>query len=282
MLESCLSDRQYLRERYLVQFGRLPDLVNPRTFNEKLLWRRLFDKRPLFEMLCDKVAVRAFVAETAGEQYLVPSYGVFERPEDIDWASVPGPCVVKASHGSGWVQIIEDPARADVERLAATCRNWLAADYSREWREWQYHRVPPRLLVEEFLGERGVPTIDYRFLCFDGVPRVIYTAHGRMSAVRMTFYDLPWRRLRVRWRAPMGPREDPPAVLPEMLELAATLSHGLDFVRVDLYCHEDRPYFSEMTLTPNGGLRPFDPAAFDRWLGGFWSLPANRTAQCGA
>ena len=273
VVELGLSDRQYLCERYLTHFGRLPDLRRPRTFNEKILWRRLNDKRPLFETLCDKVAARAFVAEAAGEQYLVPCYGVYDRPEDIDWNSMPGPCVVKASHGSGWVEIVEDPAHADAARLTAACRRWLAADYSRQWREWQYHGVPRRLLIERFLGKGGVPTIDYRFLCFDGVPRVIYTAHDRFANVAMTFYDLPWRRLRVRWQAPLGPREDPPPALAEMLELAANLSCGFDFVRVDLYCFEGRPYFSELTFTPNGGLRPFDPVEFDGWLGHLWTLP---------
>jgi hypothetical protein len=216
--------------------------------------------------------VREYVAARAGAGCLIGTYGVYERPEDIPWDTIPAPCVVKASHGSGWVRTVEDPADVDRETLAAELSQWLATDFSGVWREWHYRGLPRRLIVERRLGD-GRPPLDYKFLCFAGIPRLILVGHNLLTTPMTSFYTPEWERLPMTWGRPPGPWVDPPPALDEMLELAAALARGLDFVRVDLYDDEGQPRFGELTVTPMGGFVPILPLRFDAWLGSLWTLP---------
>ena len=274
LIDPLLSDRAYLALRYAALFGRMPHLREPRTFNEKVLWRRLHDTRPLFRVLCDKVAVRAYVAARAGSSCLVQTYGVYDQPEDIPWDSMPAPCVVKAGHGCGWVRVIDDPAAGDREALKAELRRWLDTDYASVWRERHYTGVPRRLIVEQRLGAPGRPIQELKVLCFNGVPRLVVWAHDLLGAPQTAFYTPDtWERLPMAWGKPQPPDVTRPAALDEALALAAKLSEGLDFVRVDLYVDAGRVYFGELTFTPLGGVVPITPRGYDAWLGAFWTLP---------
>ncbi len=280
--DRLLDDRRYLQLRYAAQFGRLPDLKRPRTLNEKILWRRLQGDPPLFETLCDKVAARGYVAERVGAELLIECYGVYERPEDIPWKTLPGPCVVKASHGSGWVLTVDDPSAVDAAEVTPTLARWLRTDYSTVWRERQYRWVPRRLIVERRLGDSGDGVVDFKLLCFHGSPKVILVAHGlAQGEPRTAFYAPSWERLPMTWGKKPGPTIEAPRNLDRMLEVAASLSRDLDFVRVDLYSTGDRVYFGELTLTPLGGFMPIEPREYDTWLGDFWALPAEHRDLAG-
>lgn len=269
-----LNDRQFLEDEYAATFGRVPDLTRPVSFNEKVNWRKLHDRNRLHELALDKVAVRDYVAARVDPSYLVPILGVFARPEDIPWAELPAPYVVKASHGSGWNIFVGDPSDLDLQELVRTLQQWLRTNYYPRAREWAYRRIPRRLVVERFLGggPDKVPE-DYKFFCFDGVPRLVQVDYDRFTHHTRTLYDTSWRALPVEYAYPPGQTTCAPSRLPELTHVASELSQDFDFVRVDLYCVDDRVYFGELTIYPEAGFGRFTPSDWDEWLGSFWRLP---------
>ena len=257
-------------------FGRVPDLVHPEHFTDKIRWRMLYDRRPLLQMCSDRLAARDYVAKRAGDKYLVPLLGVFDRPEQIPWAELPPPYVVKPTHGSGWSIFVRDSGDVDPERFQKKLEEWLRTNYYHFFWEWSYKQVPRRIIVERFIGLDGNVPEDFKFHCFDGEPQVVTVCRGRFTSEEgWTVRDPSWNVLTVfHGKYPPGPPASPPPGFAEMTELARALSEGFDFIRVDLYCVEDRVYFGELTPTPNGGERLFSegPGVF---LGAFWRLPSR-------
>jgi hypothetical protein len=266
-------DKSCIERQYAGIFGNPPDLACPRTFNEKVQWRKLYDRRPLYRVLCDKVAARDYVAARIGAEHLVPILGVFDDPRDIPWTELPTPYVVKATHGSGWNLFVFDSAEADRPETIARLRGWLKTNYFYHGREWAYKRIPRRLMIEQFVGPGRAAPEDFKFFCFDGVPRAIYVLQDRFTTPTITWYDTDWSVLPFAMIHPRGPATPAPSALAEMLTIARRLSHGLDFLRVDLYYIDGHVYCGELTVYPGCGLDVFTPRERDGWLGGFWRLP---------
>ena len=264
------SDAGFVRRQHHQIHGKLPDLAHPRTFNEKIQWRKLHDRRPLYRVLSDKVAFRDYVAAQAGSEYLVPLLGVFDRPEEIPWDALPAPCVIKATHGCEWNIFVFDSVEADRTRLSHTLRRWLKTNHYYHAREWAYRKLPRRIVVERFLGTGRRTPDDFKFFCFDGVPRAIWVLQDRFGKPIEGWYDPEWGPLAV-MGTPQAAHPRPPA-LAEMLSVASKLSAGLDFLRVDLYCLDGRVYCGELTVYPGGGLWPYTTEQ-EEWLGAFWTLP---------
>ena len=259
--------------------GRAPDLVHPRFFTDKVRWRMLYDRRPLLEMCSDRLATRDYVAALAGEKYLVPLLGVFERPEEIPWGELSPPYVVKATHGQGWNIFVQAPEEVDPEGFRQTLAGWLKSNfYYVNW-EWSYKRVPRRIMVERFIGLDGQIPEDFKFYCFEGGTRAIAICNDRFTpAERFTLRDPSWDILtRFHRKYPADPTP-PPSRLGEMVELAGVLSRAFDFVRVDLYCVGDRVYFGELTPTPSGGTLIFSDEN-ETWLGEPWHLPTRAAVK---
>jgi hypothetical protein len=250
----------------------------PRTINEKILFRMAFDRRPLWITLSDKVAVREFVAARVGPDVLAEHYAVVERPEELDLDRLPERFVVKPSHGSGAVIIVDDRAPADARldppasrswctalehvrkealrdgSFRAMALNWLAASYS-PVSEWAYWAVPPRLVVEELLeDEDGAIPADYKFWCFDGEVAFIQVLLDRLDQPLRSIHLPDWTPIEGDFGVE-GPAVPPgrPVALDRMLDIAGRLSVGLDFVRVDLYAVGERVVFGELTAYPDGG-----------------------------
>lgn len=269
-----LSDRRSLEDQFAAVFGRAPDFATPRTFNEKVNWRKLYDRNPLQQLVTDKVAAREYVASRVGADYLMPLLGVFNKPEDIPWAQLPAPYVIKATHGSGWNVFVADPACLEPREAVRKLQGWLQTDYYPPAREWAYKHIPRRLIVERFIGStRDRAPEDFKFFCFDGLPQVIQVDHDRFTHHTRTLYDMSWQELPVEYGYPSGPIIPAPTGLPEMVRVATELSRGFDFVRVDLYYIEGRVHFGELTVYPEAGFGPFTPPEWDEWLGAFWRLP---------
>ena len=279
-LDTRLSgDKSFIERQYADVFGGKPDLAQPRTFNEKVQWRKLYDRRPLYQLVCDKVAVRDYLTARVGPDYLVPTLGVFDRPEDIPWAKLPAPYVVKASHGSGWNLFVLDSAEADPSEATRTLRRWLKTNYYYQGREWAYKDIPRRLIIERFIGSGREAPEDFKFFCFAGVPQAIYVLQDRFAGPTLTWYDTEWAVLPFGMKSPQGPARPAPSALAEMLKIARKLSHGFDFLRVDLYCVHGRVYCGELTIYPGCGLDRFTPPERDEWLGGFWKLPVAESKR---
>ena len=276
LLPELAGDCVVAAYRFRHAHGRLPRLLSPQSFTEKVTYRMLFDRRSLLAQFADKYAVRDYVAARLGEEVLPRLHHVTTDPADLPFDALPPRFVVKPTHGSNWVRAVTDAPRLDRAELVATCRAWLAQSYDRVWRERIYRTVVPRIIVEEYIDDgTGDLPIDYKFFVFDGRVALVQVVSERSTGKKQTLYDPHWRRLPVTKRGLPAADDDlpRPAHLAEMMRVAEILGEGVDFVRVDLYDACGRVLFGEMTATPSAGLDGFDPPSFDAELGRLWTMP---------
>ena len=266
----------FLLRRYARIHGKPLNLTDPQTFTEKLFWRMVTwnrgDMPSRFREMADKYAVRAYVASTIGEEYLIPLLWQGDDPRAIPFDRLPAEYVIKPNHSSG--QVIMVRGEADREAIIRQVSGWLASNYYWFGREYQYYGIKPRIVIEEYLqNQSDFGPLDYRFWCFGGVPAVIQVdnyAHDINS-----FFDAQWRQLDIYYNIRMKPTRPPiakPRYFEQMFELASRLSQSIGFVRVDLYNIKGRIYFGEFTLTPVGGHFKFSPDHWDLELGEKWDL----------
>jgi hypothetical protein len=275
--ESAFSTFHAMR-RHKRDFGVFPNLIRPKTFNEKVLHRMVFDRRPILTKLQDKYAVRDYVRERIGEHILPRLYWVTKNPPDIPFDDLPEKFVVKATHGSHWNYLVPDKSRVNRQDLIDKCHAWLGQNYYDVAREWAYKHIEPRIIVEEFLSDAaGLVAMDYKFYVFSGRAHMIMVVAGRLEGVlRAGYYGRSWHRLGVTGESQPIEEVPCPEHLGELLECAEILGDGLDFVRVDLY-DAGKVYFGEMTLYPKGGLEIIRPDAWNRHLGSLWDPSFGRT-----
>ena len=279
-LDIYLSLRAYRKA-----FGKNPNLAQPSLFSEKVMARRLFDRRPVFSMLADKLLAREFAAERIGAQHLPRLLMVCERFEDIDFDRLPDKFVIKTNHGTHWVLFVEDKAALDRAAARRQVNRWLKTNYYVNSREFFYKNVKPMVMIEEFLEEdSGAPVLDYRFFVFDGVTKFFSiqqrrVVDGERAITRFTreFEKLPVPVNSATLDATGAPAEDSlpvqfPPNMEQVFEIAAKLGQGFDFIRVDLYNPGGRILFGELTSLPMGGVRAFDPLICDRIFGQEWNL----------
>lgn len=259
-----------------LESGIWPNLRRPRTFTEKILWRKHFDRNPIFPTLADKASVRGFVEKRVGPDVLTRVYGTFDRVEDIDVARLPDRFVVKATHDCGSTRLVPAKAAAQWPRIARHLRQALRRRYGRLTNVWWYADIPRRIVVEELLpGPSGGPPPDFKFYCFDGQVRFITVDLDRFGDHAFAVFTADWRRIDVAYGsfAKSAPPIPKPARFETMVHVAERLSAGLDFVRVDLYEVGSRIVFGELTLAPSAGWGWARPRWFDEWAGSLWTLP---------
>lgn len=242
------------------------DLRNPKTFNEKVQWLKIysFPNDPLVVRCADKCAVRGYVAEKGFADNLVPSLGSWASPDDIDWGTLPDSFVLKCAHGCAYNIICPEKSKLDERETKKQLSKWLKEDFGAFNVEPHYSRISPRMIVgEEFLGE-GL--IDYKFFCFNGEPKYLYVsydlAHDRQA--KIGYYDMNGEPLAIERDdyAHLDVDELPP-YFDEMHGAAKTLCEDFTFVRVDFFATADRFYFAELTFSPSAGMMPFNPKKYD-------------------
>jgi hypothetical protein len=262
-----------LFRRYRKMHGVFPNLLWPGTLNEKILYRILFDRRPILRRLADKAAVRPYVEARLGPGALPKLYWLGKRPGEIPFAALPERFVVKPTHGSGWVRIVRDKATLDRRALVAQCERWLQQSYYEITREWVYRGIAPEILVEELIedGNSGPVPNDYRLFVFGraGV-QLIEVNVGHLARGRVRLYTRQWEKL-----APEPGNGDVPrpAHLDGMVAAARDLCGDLDFIRADFYDTPVQFYFAEITTSPECGMGRFILKGLDRRLGKCWQLP---------
>ena len=275
-----VSDATFLRWRFKWRTGYQLDLDNPRTFNEKLQWLKLHDIHPEYSRMVDKAEAKNFVAERIGEEYIIPTLGVWDSAEEIDWDSLPERFVIKTTADSGGIFICKDRAAFNYSKVTGKLRRRLARKLYRKTKEYPYAGVRPRIIAEQYMeDESGYELKDYKFLCFDGEPKVLFVASDRQDKTvdtKFDFFDLDWNHLPVRNGHENSTADIPrPKNFEVMLELARKLSAGIPHVRVDFYNCDGRIYFGEMTFFHYSGMEPFDPPVWDRYLGDMLKLPVE-------
>lgn len=253
--------------------GYVPNLIRPRTLNEKLLRRKLRPFPAEWSVWADKIAVRELVRDRVGAEYLNELYFATRDPETIPFEALPGDFVVKANHGSGWNVIVRDGAY-DRQAVIRQCAAWLAQRYGSHSHEPWYDLIPPTILIERFLHDAAYgAALDVKFWVFHGRTQYVQTNVGRLGVdLCVNFYDRQWRPQDWGYDYyPRGAGVRRPGPLEEMMALAEQLAGSQPFVRVDLYVVNDRQVlFGEMTYVPDGGYGRFRPDATDAALGALW------------
>lgn len=278
-LLSKMNDELFLKIKFKTSTGESLDLNNPQSFNEKIQWLKLYNRIPLYTQLVDKYGVRDYVKEKIGEKYLTKCYGIYNHFEDIVFDDLPDKFVLKCTHDCGSVVLCDSNSRIDMVKVSKKLNSALARNYFYQGREWPYKNVEPRIIAEEYLEDQTTKDLyDYKFFCFNGVPKVLFIAIGRQAGnLQLNFYDMDFNKLPFERGYPNYDKKIPkPKNFKKMIELAAILSEGIPFVRVDFYDIEDRIVFGEMTFSPGGGMEVFKPKKWDYILGEWIELPANK------
>ncbi len=271
-----LPDKAYLKMTYKINTGKKLDLKNPKTFNEKLQWLKLYDRNPEYTKMVDKYEVKKYVADIIGEEYIIPTLGVWDKFEDIDFDSLPDQFVLKCTHNSGGLVICRNKSTLDLEAIKKRFKKLLKKNYYCYGREWPYKNVKPRIIAEKYMQDGETKALPvYKFFCFDGEPKIIQTIQNdKQPNESIDYFDTDWNLLELRQNFPNSDNPLPkPLLLVKMLDLARALSKKKKgFLRVDLYQINGEIYFSEYTFFSDGGVAEFHPREWDHKLGDCISL----------
>jgi TupA-like ATPgrasp len=286
-----ISDERFTRWQHKRDTGRTLDLTNPVTFNEKIQWIKLNCRDERYRECVDRYDVRDYVRHAVGDHVLNDLYGVYTSVDQIDFSSLPYPCVLKLTHGSGQNVFLRHKEDVNSTRLRRLLRYYLWTNHFIVAREWAYKHVSPRIICELHLFEEGGLPKDYKVFCFNGDPKVIqvnydYSRGHERNMIERNMYDTDWNLLPWVW-APRGTPENKearkedvehPTQLATMLDYSRQLARGFPFVRVDWYHIDDKIVFGEMTFYPDKGTGVFEPESYDAVVGSYLELPDNRTA----
>ncbi len=270
--------KEVLEEWYYQKTMTRLDLDNPKTFNEKIQWLKLYDSTPEKTRLADKYLVREWVKEKIGEEYLIPLLGVWDRFDDIDFDTLPDKFVLKANHGSGWNVIVKDKSSLNIEATRSKFNNWMKKNYAFcNGLELHYKNIEPKIIAEQYIVSDNSGLNDYKFFCFNGNIELIWVDVNRFEGMHIrNIYSPAWEMLSVTKDYPNDVELNlRPECYEQMNKLARTLSDEFIFVRVDFYEVNGRIYFGEMTFTSGSGYGRFEPPEFDLYLGNVMKLPID-------
>ena len=254
------------------------NLDNPQTYTEKLQWLKLYDRQPKYTIMQDKYAVRDYVAETIGEEYLVPLLGVWNDANEINFDNLPNQFVLKCNHDCASVVVCRDKKTLDIEKTRSKLNTCLRNNYYKVGREWTYKNIKPLIIAEKYLSEKDELSLtDYKFFCFAGKALMLYVGTGephtdrqRIDYFDVDFNHLPIRREGISWA-------DKTIIKPEgfnqLIDLAEKMAKGIPFIRVDFYLVDHHPYFGEVAFYPSAGFSEFVPYEWEKRIGNWIKLP---------
>lgn len=273
------NDETFLKIKFRLEMGQPLNLKSPKTFNEKLQWLKLYNRKPEYTTMVDKFAVKEYVANIIGEEHIIPTLGIWNSFDEIDFSSLPNQFVLKTTHGGGGggVVICKDKNTFDKQKAKKVLQKSLNSDIYWNYREWPYKDVPKRIIAEQFMSNNGKDLEDYKIHNFNGKPKFILVCSNRYgnSAMIDDFYTPEWDLLDL--KRPSHPNSATPAKAPsklkEMLELSEILSKDIPFFRTDFYIINNKVYFGELTFFPASGMSKFEPEEWDNILGTWIQLP---------
>lgn len=267
-----IPDKLYLRLQYYFYMGKKLNLRNPKTFTEKIQWLKLYDRKEEYHQLVDKYEVKGVVASIIGEDYVIPTLGVWDSFDEIDFSKLPDKFVLKTTQGSHSSLICRSKYDFDKGKSKKLFKEWLRTSPYDKFREWAYKGIKPRILAEQYIElNKGEDLVDYKFYCFAGNPLYCQVIKDRTTQETIDFFDRDWRHQEFfGLRAKVTQSKERiarPVNYDKMLEIAEKLSKGLPFLRVDLYNLEGKIYFGELTFYPAAGLGYFTPEEWNLRLG---------------
>ena len=271
-----MSDEAYLRFVYKIAMGKKLDLENPKTFNEKLQWLKLHNQKEVYTTIVDKYEAKKYVGKIIGSEYLIPTIGVWNNFDEIDFNTLPDQFVLKCTHDSGGLVVCRDKSRLDMDAARKKIEKSLSSNFYYMGREWPYKNVPHRIIAEQYMAD---DLRDYKLFCFDGAPRMTLVCSERFTeeGLKEDFYDEAWNHLNV--QRPAHGNAILPIQRPKQYELmkklAAKLSEKMPFARIDFYEINEKVYFGEITFYPASGFEGFKPEEWDLKLGEWIKLPTG-------
>ena len=276
-----LPNKLYIRIKYKVRLNKKVNLKNPRNFNEKLQWLKLYDKNPLYTNLVDKYKVRNYVKECIGQEYLIPLLGVWDDFNEINFSQLPDKFVLKCTHDSGSVFICKDKYTLNYKDIKSRINKALKKNYYYLSREWPYKNVKPRIICEKYLADELNDDLkDYKFMCFNGKVKCCFVCSNRSSSTgfNIDIYDTDWNKMSFERVGHPNSQEliERPINYKKMIELSEKLSEDIPFIRVDFYEVNEKIYFGELTFFPGAGFEEFTPESYDYLLGSWIKLPQKR------
>lgn len=273
---SMMDDKTFIKWEYFSGMKKFPNLKSPKTYNEKLQWLKLNDIHPEYAEMVDKATAKEYVSRIIGEEYIIPTLGVWDKFDEIDFDKLPNQFVLKTTHDSGGVVVVSDKSKFDKEAAKKKLEKSLCNNYFLQHREYPYKGIKPRILAEQFMvDESGTELKDYKFFCFNGKCRMLFVATDRsIGDVKFDFFDEKFNHLPFVQGHPWATKEiKKPAGFDKMIELSEKLSKDFPHVRVDLYDINGKIYFGELTFFHFSGNVPFEPEEWDYKIGEWLVLP---------
>lgn len=272
----AIPDEPYLRLMWRLKMHSRLNIKDPKTFNEKVQWLKLNDHNPEYTSMVDKYEAKKYVADRIGEEHIIPTIGVWEKFDDIDFSSLPDQFVLKCTHDSGGVVICKDKQTFNKSAARKTLEGGLKKNFYYKMREWPYKNVKPQIIAEEYLKEAsGNNLVEYKIFCFNGTAKMVLVCKGAAHGNLRTndYCDLELNRLPFTSLYPNSEGKlDKPENYDKMLELAERLSAEVPLLRVDFYSADDKIYFGELTFYHNSGFCLFNPNEWDMKLGQWLDL----------
>lgn len=279
-----VSDEKFLKRKYKIFLNKKLNLENPETYTEKLQWLKLYDRRSEYTIMVDKCTAKSYVASKIGEEYIIPTIGIWDSPDEIDFDQLPEKFVIKCNHNSGLgMYICCDKNKMDISKVRRNLKKGLAQNYYLTGREWPYKNVKRCIIAEKYMEDSTYKELrDYKFFTFNGIPKVLYITQGRgtNSETVADFYDMEFNHLPFTIDHEMSkipPKK--PECFEDMKRLAAILSEGTPQLRVDFYEVDGKVYFGEMTFFHCSGFENFHPEEWDKIFGEWIILPTERNEE---
>lgn len=277
-----LPDRAYIQLYYFAQFKKFCNLRNPKTYNEKLNWLKLHDRNPDYPKLVDKYEAKKQVARIIGEEYIIPTLGVWDSFDEIDFDALPDQFVLKCTHDSEGVVVVRDKKKLDFPAAREKLTHALSQNFYYMGREWPYKNLKPRIIAEKYMEDHVDGELrDYKFFCFDGEPKAMFVASDRTDhGVFFDYFDLDFNHLDICQKYPNAAKSiRKPDNFEKMIELSRKLTKGFPHVRADFYEVDGKLYFGELTFYHFSGFMPFQPEKWDGIFGDWLKLPGKREAR---
>lgn len=276
-LLNWVDDETYLKIAFRASMRRQLNLDNPRSFSEKLQWLKLHYRKPALTAWVDKYEAKKLAKNAIGEEYIIPTIGVWDHFDEIDFESLPNQFVLKCTHDSGGLVICKDKEQFDKNAARAKIEKCLKHSFYWGLREWPYKNVKPRIIAEPYMEDKRTKELrDYKFFAFNGDVKALFiaTERGSQEETKFDFFDTDFNHLPFKNGHPnAGVLPEKPSCFDEMKHLASELSRGFPEVRVDLYECNGRVYFGELTFFHWSGLMPYEPEEWDYKFGEWIELP---------
>lgn len=273
-----LPDSIYIRLYYIMRFKKLPNLDHPKTYSEKLNWLKIHDHNPLYTKIVDKFEAKQYVSKLIGKEYIIPTLGIWNHFDEIEFDKLPDQFVLKCTHDSEGVVIVKDKKQFDKVVAKKKLEYALNQNFYYIGREWPYKNVKPRIIAEEYMEDHVDGELrDYKFFCFSGVPKIMFVASGRSSGrLCFDYFNMDFQHLDIIQDHPNAKYEiRKPINFDKMIELSKILSKNMPHVRIDFYEVNGNVYFGEITLYHHSGFAKYNPKEWDEILGSWIKLPCD-------